>query len=84
MTENTAKEGNLVRIKSYLRNETGMHTVTAGALPSPAVQCTYVTPPFRFMALCNLLTTAGSLTRKSNASKSLPHQTLGCSSKELY
>lgn len=81
MTENAAKEGNLVRIKSYLRNESDMHTATAGALPSPAVQCTYVTPPFRFMALYNLLMTAGSLTRKSNASKSLPRQTLGCSPK---
>jgi hypothetical protein len=76
MTENTAKEARLVRLKSYLRNETDMHTTTAGALPSPAVQCIYVTPPFRFMALYNLLTAAGSCNRKSNASKSLPHQTL--------
>jgi hypothetical protein len=48
-------------------------TATAGALPIPAVQCIYVTPPFWFMALRNLLTTAGSCIRKSNASKSLLH-----------
>lgn len=52
------------------------HTATAGALPSPAVQCTYVTPPFLLMALYNLLTTAGRRIRKSNASKSLLHQQL--------
>lgn len=54
-----------------------MHTATAGALPSPAVQCIYVTPPFRFTALYNLQTTAGSRIRKSNASKSLLCQILG-------
>jgi hypothetical protein len=59
-----------------------MHTATAGALPSPAVQCIYATPPFRFMALYNLLTTAGILFRKSNASKSLSHDMLAAVSKE--
>lgn len=58
---------------TYIRNETKRHTATAGALPSPAVQCTYVTPPLEFTALYNLLTTAGSRLRKSNASKSLLH-----------
>lgn len=56
----------------YIRNET-YHTATAGALPSPAVQCIYVTPPLEVTALYNLLTTAGSRIRKSNASKSLLH-----------
>lgn len=49
-----------------------VHTATAGALPRPAVQCIQVTPPFRLIALCSLLTTAGSRIRRSNASKSLP------------
>ena len=57
----------------YIRNETKRHTATAGALPSPAVQCIYVTPPFELIALYNLLITAGSRFRKSNESKSLQH-----------
>lgn len=48
-----------------------VHTAVAGALPSPAVQCMYVTPPFRLTALCNLLTTAGRRNLKSVPSKSL-------------
>lgn len=55
----------------YHINETKRHTATAGALPSPAVQCIYVTPPLEFIVLYNLLTTAGSRIRRSNASKSL-------------
>lgn len=57
----------------YHINEIKGHTATAGALPSPAVQWIYVTPPLEFTALYNLLTTAGSCIRRSNASKSLLH-----------
>lgn len=57
----------------YIRNESKRHTATAGALPRPAVQCIYVTPPLELIALYNLLITAGSRFRKSNESKSLKH-----------
>lgn len=60
------------------------HTATAGALPIPAVQCTYVTPPFRLTALYSVLTTAGSRILKSNASKSLFHQDYNMSSHTLW
>lgn len=55
----------------YTKKETERHTATAGALPSPAVQCIYVTPPLDLTALYNILITAGSRFRKSNESKSL-------------